>query len=194
MKRLSLLLAIIASLVMASTAIAASPPGKNPIRCEAGGDASSTQNGAQGCEFVVGEGGAAFAYYGTAGDGKFYPNAWDKNLSSIRQLSFRYSGDEPYGGAPRFSLQIDPDGPGAMPVSETYVFVLAETCNDGSGLVDVIGDETCVIYYGSEEYDNWAAFAAAYPDATLYFAFVVADQPGTWSISSVKIGKPGNAK
>ncbi len=104
---------------------------------------------------------------------------------------------------PRFSILIDEDGPGPLvpgqklgdpapaPGAETYVFISAADCNNGAGLVDVINDSTCTVYYGAEIYSNWDAFITAYPDATLYFAFVVADQPWTGTISSLKIGKPG---
>jgi hypothetical protein len=175
MRRFSLLLALAASLAMALPAMAAAPPSQT-FNCEAGGNATATRNGAQGCEFVVGAGGAAFAYHATARDGKFYPTAWDKPLSQVTQLSFLYSGSDP-AGALRWSLQLE-DG--------SYVFVGADRCNNGAGLVDVINDPTCVVAYNGVEYANWAAFVAANPGHTLYFAFVVADQPGTWNISSVK--------
>ena len=187
MRRISLALALVASLVISATAFAASPPGKNRIIC--GPDPSTaTVNGAQSCNFDVGVGEFAYAYYSTS-TGGYFPNAWDKKLGSITQLSFRYAGTDP-AGALRWSIQIDAngDGSGAEP---NYVFIGADACNDGTGLVDVINDSTCTIYYGSEVYPNWGAFVAAYPTATLNFAFVIADAPWTGSISSLKIGKPG---
>lgn len=186
-KFLSLSIALIAVLSIATMAGASSPPGKNRIRCEADAPATSTTNGAQGCDFVVPTtGGAAFAYYGTTAP--YSPNGWDKPLGQIGQLSFRYSGTDP-AGALRWSLQISLNG--TSPELD-YVFVGADACNDGAGLVDVLNDATCNIYYGANVYPNWAAFVATQPTtATLWFAFVVADAPGTWSITSVKIGKPG---
>ena len=195
------LLAMALTLSLVASAFAASPPGKNRIIC--GPDSSTaTASGAQGCVFDVGVGENAYAYYGTS-TGGYFPNAWDKNLGNIAQLSFRYSGDLPYGGVPRFSILIDEDGTGPLvpgqkfpdpppaPNQETYVFIGAEDCNNGAGLVDVINDSTCTVYYGGDLYANWDAFSAAYPDATLYFAFVIADAPWSGTISSLKIGKPG---
>lgn len=192
MKRLSLLIALVATFAFSSVALAdpgrgnTYAPGQNKVICGAGGDASATQKGAKGCELSVGDGGgAAFAYLAPA-------SAWDQNLSAVTALSFSYSGDEPTGGSPRFSLQIDEDGAGGPEVP--YAFVGAMGCNDGSGKVDVINDETCLVEYDGTTYDNWAAFAAAFPDATLYFAFVIVDQPGTYIINNVTIGKVGGKK
>lgn len=181
------LVAMALMFALVGTAFAASPPGKNRIIC--GPDASTaTASGSQGCIFDVGVGEYAYAYYGTS-TGGYFPNAWDKQLESITQLSFRYAGTDP-AGALRWSIQIDANGDGSGPEAD-YVFIGADACNDGSGLVDVINDGTCAIYFGADVYSNWGAFTAAYPDATLYFAFVIADAPWAGTISSLKIGKPG---
>jgi len=191
MKRLSLLVALVATFALSTVALAAPDrtyaPGQNKIICDADGDASATAKGAKGCELSVGAGGgAAFAYLSPAA-------AWDTSLGSIDALSFAYSGDAPVGGSPRFSLLIDEDGPGPLEPAD-YAFVGASNCNDGSGLVDVINDETCLVDYRNVTYPNWDAFAAAYPHATLYFAFVIVDQPGDYTINNVTIGKPGAKK
>ena len=190
MKRLSLLVALVATFAFSSVALAAPDrayaPGHNKVICEADGNATATQRGAKGCALSVGAGGAAFAYLSPA-------SAWDQTLGSITALSFAYSGSDPTGGSPRFSLQIDEDGAGALAPTD-YAFVDALGCNNGAGLVDVINDPTCTIWYKNVSYPNWAAFAAAYPDATLYFAFVVVDQPGDYAINNVTIGKAGARK
>ena len=42
---------------------------------------------------------------------------------------------------------------------------------------------------------NWAAFAAAHPTwevaLTDNYLFAIADEPGTWTLNNVTIGKPG---
>ena len=181
MKRLSLLVALVATFLISSVAIAAPSrefaPGQNKVICEASGNATAAQKGAKGCVLNVGAGGAAFAYQAPA-------SAWDQQLEDIAALSFTYSGSAAVGGSPRFSIELrgsDNDG--------AYVFVDALGCNNGAGLVDVINDPTCLIYHGAETYPNWDAFVAAHPDATLYFAFVAVDQPGNYTINNVTIGK-----
>ena len=137
----------------------------------------------------MGDGGYAFAYLSPAA-------AWDKNLGTIDALSFTYSGSTPVGGSPRFSLQIDEDGAAGPndPNANPYVFIDALNCNNGAGLVDVINDPTCLIWYGTTSYENWDAFAAAYPNATVYFAFVVVEHESTYTINNLTIGKAGARK
>ncbi|MEO8247384.1 MAG: hypothetical protein ABI622_09735 [Chloroflexota bacterium] len=200
MKRLSFLLAIVAAFTIAGSAFAAPPaanPAKNPLQC-GGSEGAFTLISKSACLFDVEPGEIAYAYYGATG--RFYPaNAWDQPLGSITQLSFKYTGDVASGGSPRFSLQIDPDGYtgavdcGAIEDPCSYALIPAETCNNGAGLVDVINDPTCLITYQGVTYDNWADFIAGsgLEDASLYFAFVIADSPGTWTVSNIKIGKPG---
>lgn len=113
-----------------------------------------------------------------------------KALGSVNSLSFRYTGTAT-AGSPRFSLPID-TGSGTTAL---YAFVSAYYCSDGAGLVDVLGDPTCTIYAGSESFANWAALVAAHPDWRVgpNLPFVIADDPGTWTVSDVRLGK-GPAK
>jgi hypothetical protein len=113
-------------------------------------------------------------------------------LSDVKTLSFNYTGDAPGAGAPRFSVPIDTDGDGD---TDQYAFISAYYCNDGAGQVDAINDPTCTIWLGGVvPYANWAALAAAYPAgriATDAYVFVIADEPGTWTVNQVRFGKPG---
>lgn len=115
---------------------------------------------------------------------------YGQKLGDVRTLSFTYTGSDPGAGAPRFSVPVDTDGDGDY---DQYAFISAFYCNNGAGLVDAINDPTCTIWMGSP-YDNWAALAAAFPAGRIAedaYVFVVADEPGTWTVSQVRFGKPG---
>jgi hypothetical protein len=114
-----------------------------------------------------------------------------KLLAEITKLSFRYGGDMATAGSPRFSLPIN-IGSGT---TEFYAFVSAYYCNDGSGLVNVMNDATCTIYAGSESFPNWATLVAAHPTWKVgpNLPFVIADDPGEWTVSDVQLGK-GSAR
>ena len=101
-------------------------------------------------------------------------------LSDITSISFQYTGTAT-AGSPRISLPLSSGG---------YAFISAYYCNNGAGLVDAINDETCTIYYGANSYENWDAFVAANPGATVGtdYSFIIADDPGTWTISNVRLG------
>lgn len=109
-----------------------------------------------------------------------------KTLADVNKLSFRYTG-EPTAGSPRFSLPID-TGNGS---TAFYAFVSAYYCNDGNGLVDAVNDPTCVIFAGSESFASWAAMVAAHPGWRIgpSLPFVIADDPGEWTVSDVQLGK-----
>ncbi len=179
-------------LVLSTSAIAATPttaPGKNKVVCFASGDATCTPNskGAKGSATldVTGAGAAALYYTG------YNDSVYGVLLSDLSQLSFTYTGT-PTAGSPRFSVPVDENNDG---LTEAFAFVPAISCNNGNGLVNVINDSTCTIYYGSNSYANWAAFAQAYPAAEIAlsdnYLFVISDDIGTWTVNNVTIGKPG---
>jgi hypothetical protein len=110
-------------------------------------------------------------------------------LGDVNQLSFNYSG-EATAGSPRISLPVDTTGDG---LNDGYLFIGAYYCNDGEGLVDVVNDETCTIYtnFSSESWANWDELVSSHPDwsvSTNALSFIVADDPGTWAVSGVKLG------
>jgi hypothetical protein len=117
-----------------------------------------------------------------------------KRLSDVNQLGFSYTGVAG-AGAPRISLPIDTDANGT---TDFYAFIAALYCNDGAGNVDAINDATCTIYAGSESFANWAAMLAAHPDWRVgeSLPFIIADEPGHWTVSNVRLGKgpAGGAK
>lgn len=115
-------------------------------------------------------------------------------FSDIKQLGFTYSGDVS-GGSPRLSIPIlGGDG------RDGWVFIDAASCNDGAGAVAPLTDPTCVVsgYYHNADnttdgfyYESWDAFVAGEEGSTVgdWYTFIVADQPGTVTIGSVKLGR-----
>lgn len=114
-------------------------------------------------------------------------NLVGKAIGAINQLGFSYTGDAATPGAPRISLGIDTDGDGGW---NEFAYLSAFYCNDGAGNADFINDPTCTIYTSSGGvYANWKAMVAAHPDYKVgYTPFVIADEPGTWTVSNVKLG------
>jgi hypothetical protein len=182
---------------VAPVSAVATAPGLNKLQCQAEAPATCTKdgNGAKGTATLdTREGGYALVYLNNLG------NLGGLDLADVQQLSFRYTGDAT-PGAPRISLAIDTNGDGA---TDTFAFIAAYYCNDGAGLVDVINDPTCTIFVGEEEFENWAALVAAHPDWQVAvpntsgegtdYSFIIADEPGLWTISDVTLGKPGAQK
>ncbi len=189
------------ALAFAVTANAAAPttaPGQNKLKCFDGpsegtiygGDCVLTSNGARGPATLDNtDGDVDGSYSGVYVDNS---NLNGKNIGEVTQLSFSYTGTAT-AGSPRLSIPVDTNGDGTP---DGYLFVSAFYCNDGAGLVDAINDPSCTIYtnFSSESFDNWADLVATYP--TWFIAndspiFIVADDAGMWTVSNVKLGKPG---
>jgi hypothetical protein len=126
-------------------------------------------------------------------------NLEGKKLNTINKLAFSYASatGDVSGGSPRITFPIDLNGDGLW---DDFVSADAVGCTDGdafSGTVDVINDPTCqVSLNGGGTYESWAAFVAAYPTATVAtdaISFIIADQPGSFTITNVQLGK-GPAK
>ena len=119
-----------------------------------------------------------------------------KLLADVNKLAFSYAGSGAAGGSPRFSIPIDTDGDGD---TEAYAFIDTQGCNNGNpntGTLDAINDATCTVWFQDVSYPNWAAFAAANPTYRIAkdaLAFIIVDQPGTFTITNIQIGK-GPAK
>jgi hypothetical protein len=113
-------------------------------------------------------------------------NLVGKAIGTVNQLGFGYAGTAT-AGSPRISLGIDKNGDSEYDV---FAFISAFYCNNGAGNVDVIRDPTCTIFVGSDVYANWAAMVAAHPEYRVgYTPFVIADDPGMWTVFNVKLGK-----
>lgn len=145
-----------------------------------GGVCTRTSNGAILDNSVpVGSGDYSGVYYQTS-------SLSGKTLGQVTQLGFSYTGVAT-AGSPRISLPIDTDGNGT---TDMYAFIGAFYCNNGAGLVDAINDSTCQIFVGSESFANWAAFVMAHPTWQVgEIPFVIADDPGLWTVSNVNLGQ-----
>ncbi len=119
-------------------------------------------------------------------------------LSNVTQLSYQYTGTITPGPG-NLSLNVPVSTTGGS-VTDAYLFIDAAYCPGVGGLVDVIHDSNCGIYYnGTTFYPNWAAVIAAYPSAAIAtdnFAFIVAERTpsepaAVWTVNNVKFGKGG---
>ena len=125
----------------------------------------------------VGSGDYSGVYYKTS-------SLSGKMVGDVTQLGFSYTGTTPGAGAPRISLPLN-TGEGTV-----YAFISAFHCNNGAGMVDAINDATCQIFVGSESFDNWAALVEAHSGYTVGTTpFVIADEPGAWTVSNVNLGQ-----
>jgi hypothetical protein len=117
-----------------------------------------------------------------------------KLLSDITELSFTYTGT-PTAGSPRISLPIDTNNDGT---TDFYAFIGAFYCNNGAGLVDPIHDASCTIFHTGGPvagYANWAAFVAANTAwrVSSDVPFIIADDPGIWTVGNVHLGQAASA-
>jgi hypothetical protein len=119
-------------------------------------------------------------------------------LSTITQLGYTYSGTT-VPGPGDLSLNVPVSLTGGT-ATDNYLFIDAAYCPGVGGVVDVIHNSACGMYYaGVTYYPNWAAFVAAYPAATVAtnnVPFIIAERtpaegPALWTVSNVTFGKPG---
>ena len=114
-------------------------------------------------------------------------NLVGKAIADVKELGFTYGGDAATAGSPRISLGIDTNADGNR---DDYAFISAYYCNDGAGKVDAVNDATCTIYTGSGVYANWADMVAKHPGYRVAGTpFVIADDPGVWTVSNVQLGQ-----
>lgn len=173
------------------------PPGQNKLQCftDEGGLASCTllTKGAKGTAVLDTTAGGYAGVYVLNSNINLYAGQ-QTPLSAISMLSFSYTGT-PTNGSPRISLPIDTGGDD---VTNEIASISAFWCNNGAGLVDAIKDPTCTIFLNSDGTTpvatNWAELVALHPDWTVpfdNFVYVIADDPGLWTVSNVTLGKPG---
>jgi hypothetical protein len=152
----------------------------------------SQDGGPKGQSIKLGDGGD-FAYYS-------FRNWWDQKVSSITKIRASFMaavGTVNTAGSPRISLELDADANGAFDLDDGYqvgdmdvvIYLDPSTCSDpaanGSGWreADFTGDRTnCVIYdstgasYASDATGTaWSKIAATYPNAKVWFAFLIQD-------------------
>jgi len=124
-----------------------------------------------------------FAYYS-------FRNWWDHDLADVTKVRASFlaaSTTVNGGGSPRFSLELDSDGDGDFDASDVIVYLDPAHCGDvaqsGWTQADFTGDRTdCTIYdstgasYSSDASGTaWSKLVAAYPDAKVWFMFLIQD-------------------
>jgi hypothetical protein len=116
-------------------------------------------------------------------------------LSSATSLGYTYSGNiAPLPGDLSLNIHVDENGDGT---TDAYAYVDAFYCPGTAGVVDVINDPVCGIWYKGMEYVNWSAFVSAFPTAkfaTDGVEFIVAERIPTepsavWTVSNVNLGQ-----
>ena len=204
MKKFTNLVSIVAGLALTFafwgnvSAAVDNAPGQNKIQCFDGttnggynGVCTLTSNGAKGPATLNNVDDDEDPFNNYSGVYTTNSNMYGQAIGDVDKLSFSYSGDAATAGSPRFSIPIDEDGDGTW---EMWAFISAFYCNDGSGFVDAIHDSTCTIFVGAESFENWDAMVESHPEwmiATDQYVFLVADDPGMWTVSGVSFGKPG---
>lgn len=194
------------AVTVATPAISAPPvnaPGQNKLLCFDGQTEGTIYSGT--CT-LVGKGAMGPAILDNSstdpdGDysGVYYADSsiYGSLLTDITQLGYHYTGTiEPMPGNLSMNLPIDTNNDGT---TDGYAFIDAYYCPGTDGVVDVINDAECGIWYLGLEYASWADFLAAFPGAkvaTDAYAFVVAERTptepaATWRVNAVKFGKPG---
>ena len=166
----------------------------NSLLCFSGTTDGSTYGGV--CTILPG--GTSATLNNTGGDpdgsysGVYYASSSlsGKLVSSITQLSFDYTGVAT-AGSPRISLPIDTDNNGT---TDFYAFISASHCGI-AGHVD-IHNAGCLVFYtgGPVSGETWATFSAhGWRVATDGVPFVIADDPGIWTVSNVQLGQGESA-
>jgi hypothetical protein len=155
-----------------------------------GGTCTLTRRGANSSALLVTNDGDPDGSYA----GVYSNNRWiyGKSLSSISTLSFRFSGDAASAGSPRFSVPIDTDGDGD---TDIWAFISAFYCSNNSGTVSATNPGCTIFTSDGGSFSSVDALVEAYPDAEIAndnYVFVISDEPGQWTISNVKFGRPGN--
>jgi hypothetical protein len=170
----------------AGTAAAATP-----LVCFSGTTDGSTYGGV--CTLNAGGTGATLNNTGGDPDGSYSgvyfatSSLSGQLVSGITQLSFDYSGDSATAGSPRISLPIDTNNNGT---TDFYAFIGASQCGT-AGHVD-IHNAGCLVFYtgGPVSGETWATFSAhGRSVATDNVPFVIADDPGIWTVSNVQLGQ-----
>lgn len=199
-------LSLLGSLLISGVAFAAAPataPGQNKLQCfdgttdgGFGGTCTPNSKGAKGSATLDLTSTNVNGDY--AGVYTLESKTYGTLLSNLTQLSYQYTGTiAPQPGNLSYNMPIDTNGDGT---TDAYAFIDAYYCPGVGGLVDIINDPNCGIYYnGATFYANWAAFVAAYPGAkvaTDQYVFIVAERTSTepsavWTINNVKFGKAG---
>jgi len=191
----------------AGAAARSTPPAQNKLQCFSG---TADGYGYGGTCTLMGHGAKTTAILANSDNNSngdysgVYVNKstlYGATLQSVTQLGYTYSGNiTPTPGDLSLNIQINVSGVGPGNTStDPYAYIDAAYCPGTLGLVNVITDSTCGIYFlAGGPFANWAALVSAYPNATIDSggAIIVAERtPGTlsatWTVSNVVFGQPG---
>jgi hypothetical protein len=120
-----------------------------------------------------------------ATDGGIYVQGKSLNGKLLGKVSFGFtSTGDVTGGAPRFSIPIN-DG-------SAYAFMDAANCGGTTGGTTLVSttNPSCMVFYASESFPNWNAFAQAHPDYTIgsQIPFIIADgSVGTYVLTDIDL-------
>lgn len=105
-------------------------------------------------------------------------------VSQLTNLSFDFTGPVTVGGDPRFNI----------PIAGGVIFIAGNACftpNGSNGYtLDAINNPACAVQTSTSSayYPNWAAFVAANPNLIVTdAAYILIDEPGTWTIQNVNV-------
>jgi hypothetical protein len=118
-------------------------------------------------------------------DGGVYVQGKSLNGKLLGTVSFGFTSTGTVGGgAPRFSIPIND--------SSAYAFMDAANCGGTSGQSTLVSttNPSCKVFYGSESYANWNAFAQAHPTYKIgsKIPFIIADgNAGTFSLTGIDL-------
>lgn len=172
----------VAATVLAAAGSASGDAGGGKLRCFADAPAVCTLN----------SGAASATIDATAGGdaGVYLSNGKSLNGTPLANADFSFTyfcGDTTDitsctgGGIPRWSIPISTDG--NSKTTEGYAFIDGANClangtpTSGGALTVSTTVATCPVFFGSAEYPNWDAFAAANPSYTISgdVPFVISD-------------------
>ena len=174
LRRLSPGFALVVGLVLAIAIAGTSSAAASKFRSFGTGTVTLNRTGAH---LVNGPGEYSGIYLRSRGSAN-----WVKSV----HMSFDYSGSVA-GGAPRFSIPLDTN---RDRVVDGYAFLDAQNCGD-TGTVST-DDNDCKVFlnFSSDWFANWDALVAAHPNWRIpprSIPFVIADQPGNYTVSNVDL-------
>jgi hypothetical protein len=175
--RIASISAAIAMLMFASAATAAS---KGKAKCFSDGTSACVVS-RDVVNLTVYSGGFAGLYLNRKPDPR-------RNLAS-QVFAFTANGSVA-GGAPRLSIPINLSGVGGT--VDGYAFLDVAGCGGQASNPATVStsDANCHVNFMNVDYDNWAELAASFPNARVSLGgipFIVADQPGSYSIYNIDL-------
>ena len=176
MRRLSVLVALVAMIALAGSATA------SPATLKTFGTGVVTITGADSATIVN-----DFGEYGGV-----YIQSKSQSSKPLNKVVFQFtSRGDVAGGAPRFSLPIDTDG---NPNTIDYAFLDAAGCGAPVGPNTTVAtlvstqNPVCKVNFNSVDYANWAAFAADNPTYRIgqgWTPFIIADVVGSYNVTDI---------